>query len=133
MQQYESSEAKRLPGEGIETCPVLEAAKSLVGDVQGTLPPCDWQPVGYIYNQVLAELRHEYTNYETLLSSLPVCVDLWDSGECPDNPRTWSEEMCLDSEGEECMLAKEAHDMLKWAARDEAEQVYRAWRDGNGV
>jgi hypothetical protein len=106
--------------EGAE-CRIVEVAKRLATQVKMTsqITP-EYDPGKQSYGQALAEIRHEFTNYEQLLHELPICVDHWNAGgEC-----VW------DAEREpECPLGKEAHDIIKLSAKDLAEAEYRRWQE----
>ena len=83
----------------------------------------DFNPAGVSYNQVLADVRHNYTNYEALLyvmDEIGDCVKRWEeSASCSWNPE----------EEDECFLKLRAHDILKWAAKDLAEGTYKRWQE----
>lgn len=99
-------------------CRIVEVAESLVGEIEAYELPPDFDPGDLYYNEILANLRHEYTNYEPILWSLPSCSDHWEQGgEC-----VWDYESDY-----ECHLSREAHDLLKWAAKDAAAEVYQRW------
>ena len=102
------------------TCQIVEVAKELVGQVEAQELPSDFDPGDLWYDEILAVIRHEYTNYEELLNKLPLCVDIWDAGQC-----VWQSEDDFDLE---CPFEREAHDLLKWAAKDAAEEVYQRWK-----
>jgi hypothetical protein len=75
------------------------------------------------YNEVLAGIRHEYTNYESLLYEMQEalnCLGRAEAGDpCPVNPE----------EEDVCSLELQAHDILKWAAKSLAEEAHRRWRE----
>ena len=97
-------------------CQIVEVANELVARLEVQELPEDFDPGDLWYKQILANIRHEFTNYEGLLHELPLCVDFWDAGgEC-------TAEISL-----ECPLQQEAHDLLKWAANDMAKEVYQKW------
>ena len=82
--------------------------------------PAEWQPdPGASYNEVVAEIRHAYTDYEDLLHSLPLCIDEMEAGRC-----TW------DPEQESwCSIKDEAHNLLKWAAKGVAIRLYKEYQE----
>jgi hypothetical protein len=83
--------------------------------------PDDYDPSELWCPQILAQIRHEFTNYEELLHDLPMCVDHWDAGgEC-----VWDAETGLD-----CPLASQAHDIIKWAANRVASAEFDRWQNG---
>jgi len=103
-----------------KSCPVLVAAERLSKSVQGADLPADWAPSEELYeDEILANIRHEHTNYEQLLNRLPLCADEWDAGRCH-----WDYE----TDGP-CLLQEEAHDTLKWAAKNCAERLYKQWQE----
>ena len=68
-------------------CLRLEVAEQLENQVEGHEIPSDFEPGDIFDNEVLANIRHEYTNYEELLSVLPPqCIiramPISDSGAC---------------------------------------------------
>ena len=80
-----------------------------------------YEPTPMPYNVILAEIRHEYTNYEDLLYELPLCP-------CADIPcERGGTDDCPCRDGQECQFAQAAHESLKWAAKGLAEQIYREW------
>ena len=65
-------------------CQIVEVANQLASqaNVTSRIPP-DYDPSELWYEQIRAEIRHEFTNYEQLLHELPICADHWDAGgEC---------------------------------------------------
>ena len=93
-------------------CPIVDLAWKLSEQVEIADIPSDFNASDMWYDQALAHIRHRYTNYEELLLSLNACCEAnWQDCE-PD---------CLDKEI--------AHDILKQAARREADQAYREWLD----
>jgi hypothetical protein len=50
---------------------------------------------------------------------LPSCVDFANQEYCNK----------IGSDGDECPLQKEAHDIIKWSAKAKAEGVYLRWRE----
>ena len=100
-------------------CPLVEKAESLVSQIEAQeLPdiesmasslfePSDWG--NWSYNQILAHIRHEYTNYEKLLDELP---------SCPADCNGLVDE-------QECIQRIIAHDTLKWAAKEAAAEAYQ--------
>lgn len=102
-----------------ETCEVLDLARELLGTLDGYALPADWRPDSEWYNEILAEVRHAYTNYEESLRSLPLCTNEIEAGRC-----TW------DPEQESwCSIKAQAHDLLKRAAKDIAAKLYQAWQE----
>ena len=100
------------------TLGIKEAAKQLVTKLEVDALPEDFDIAGLWYPQCVAKVRHNYTNYEQLLTELPLCVDYRDAGgACPHNFES----------GYDCPLKIAAHDTLKWAANDLAKQEYDAW------
>lgn len=93
-------------------CSKLEVVQSLIDQLEAEEIPDDYDRGNLSYNEILADIRHTYTNYEELLYELPECVGCtWNVGE----------------EGIECPNATLAHDQLKWAARSLAESIYMEW------
>ena len=109
-------------------CPVgiIEKAEELVDrlEAKGSLPD-DYKPEE-LYNVTLADIRHEYTNYEDLLHELPLCpcVDV----PC-DKAGTYD---CPCYEGSPCESEYAAHETLKWPAKVLAERLYGEWRRKQG-
>jgi hypothetical protein len=102
-------------------CRIVDVAERLASQVNMTceIPP-NYDPSNLWYRQVIAEIRHEFTNYEQLLEELPLCVDhVAAGGEC-----VWDTEAGL-----ECSLAEEAHKIIKWAANRVAEAEYDKWQN----
>jgi hypothetical protein len=95
----------------MEECVILITAESLVSQVQAEGLPNDFEPGDFPYRVILADIRHNYTNYESLLAELPQECQL-----CQ-----WSEE------GVECISRTMAHDLLKWEANGAAEGLYDEW------
>lgn len=92
----------------------LEANRSL---------PDDYKPQE-LYNATLAEIRHEYTNYEDLLNELPLCgcAELDWPGCDPSCPFLIQEDwgaVC------ECPYSEQIHNELKCAAKELAERLHR--------
>jgi hypothetical protein len=99
-------------------CLVVELAEELVSQIEAQELPPDFEPGDLHYRQILAHIRHEYTNYEQLLWKFPICVDHWEQGGMCD----------LDTDtGEPCIRMQEAHDLLKWKAKDAAAATYAEW------
>ena len=99
-----------------ENCPVgiVEKAYMLVSELEVTGKPdkaTDWDD--WSYNQILAHVRHEHTNYEELLNELP---------DCPIECSAY-EEYGLD--GIACQHRGIAHDILKWAVKSLADSLMR--------
>ena len=104
-----------------ETCKIVEVAKALVSEIEAQELPADFEPGWVRYNQIIAGIRHEYTNYDQLLDRLPLCVDLWERN---------GTEYCnqqLEFPEDSCPLKDEAHDLLKWAAKAAAVEAYSGW------
>jgi hypothetical protein len=100
---------------------IVEAAKRLVSKIEVHELPDYFAVDDLYYRQLLAHVRHVYTNYDQLLGELPSCADYWaQGGFCPHDFDDW----------EECPLIIKAHDVLKWAATAKAEQLgllRRSW------
>lgn len=99
-----------------KNCPMEIAAEALRHKIEAQeLPnePIDWGD--WSYNQIVAHVRHEYTNYERLLEKLPDCPIEF---ECES----------FDAFGDGICLHREiAHETLKWEAKSKAEIVYARW------
>lgn len=111
-------------------CPVgmLEKAKELASPEATGPVPDDYDPGDFSLNEVLADIRHEYTNYEGLLHSLPLCAASepdWPgcSEECPFYHELWE---C------KCPYLDQVHHDLKWAAKEVARILYEEWDAENG-
>lgn len=106
-------------------CNIVKIAESLTSRIETRDLPPDFDPGDEWYNQILACIRHEYTNYEQLLWELPLCVDFWD-----EHGSEYCRVAAGCSEQEwgrgfyPCPLQEWAHDILKWAAKAAAEKVY---------
>lgn len=99
------------------TIGMAEAGKSLVTKLEGYNIPDDFDPLDLSYNEIIANIRHQYTNYENILFELHLCVEYWDrGGYCPH-----------DNEDGGCILISETHDNLKWAAKEIAKDSYQEW------
>jgi hypothetical protein len=93
-------------------CPIIDLAWELSEQVEIGDIPSDSDAGDMWYNQVLAHLRHGYTNYEELLLSLNAC--------CHSN---WQD--C----GPDCLDKEIAHGILKQAAKRVADLAYTEWLD----
>jgi len=103
-------------------CLVIKQAEERVSEIKAHDLPTDFDPGDMSYNEILAHVRHEFTNYEALLFTLPPCAVLWGHREYG----------CIQKLGSnvsenDCPWEQEAHDLLKWAAKGAAEEVYQAW------
>lgn len=95
-------------------CEKVEAAKSLIEELSATEIPENYDPGELNYDEILANIRHEFTNCDELYWAIPDCdICTWDVSE----------------EGYECPEATYAHDEIKWAAKGLAEKIYREWLD----
>lgn len=92
-----------------EDCPKMKAVDKLVERLEAHEIPDGYEPGDWYYNQILAEIRHEYTNYDELLWELPDCPD------CPEEVRG------------ECEGVYLSHDALKWEAKNLAHSIYQEW------
>jgi len=94
---------------------IVEAAKRLVLKIEVSELP-DYFAVGDLYyRQLLAHVRHAYTNYDELSGELPSSAGYQaQGGFCPH-----------DFDKGECWLRTEAHDILKWGATAEAERLLK--------
>ena len=123
---------KETTEEPAEECPfgikLVEKAKELVLELAPIELPPDFKLDGpefsghVPYPKRIAKIRHEYTNYEELLSELPLCVDNWQDEE--------ARLLCLSvtEDGKECPHDEEAHDLLKRAATDLARDIHQKYR-----
>jgi hypothetical protein len=105
--------------EGKKECPLLERAHALASKIDADELSDDFTPDDASYDEILASIRHEHTNYQELLWELPPC-----------------EEICNDDEmiqgfldGDICPWTQEAHDIIKWAAKGKAEELYLKWME----
>jgi hypothetical protein len=96
-----------------ENCWILVAARASVQKLEGYTIPDDFNPEDIAYDQIIAHVRHEFTNYVKLLMDFP--------NECP--VCTWNN----DEEGCECISITEARDILKEEARSIAVGFYNQW------
>jgi hypothetical protein len=103
---------------------IVDTAEDLAKQIEGIPLPADYDTSGLGYRQILASIRHEYTNYETLLYELPDCIPLWHAGKCPHANTEDSED--------ECPLRCLAHDILKQAGKEEAARIYTRHVEGKG-
>ena len=114
-----------------EKCPlgIETIAEDLVNKLEGEIIPSDYEPGDYEYAQILAEIRHTYTNYEELLMEMDQmanCIEYYHSGNiCSIGEFAWDN---LDGE---CDPKQFAHDTLKWAARDLAKELYNDWLESH--
>ncbi len=99
----------------LTSCDVTETAGRLSLQLEAQAIPDDYDPVG-AYWQIIANVRHSFTNYDTLLAALPDCPL-----ECP------IAESNGDLTGQSCANYDLAHDILKTEARRLAMNLYRAW------
>lgn len=115
-------------------CPVgiVEKAHKLAHRLEAKGPlPDDYKPEE-LYNVILADIRHEYTNYEDLLNELPLCESTepdWHGCDlaCPFRIQgDGGDSEC------ECPYSEQAHDELKWAAKGLAERLYGEWISKQG-
>jgi len=102
-------------------CNIVALASDLVSKAWAKELPDDFEPGDLSDDQILANIRHEYTNYQELLQELPLCVDFENQAYC----KKIIGRGYLD--GDECPLLQEAHDVIKWGAKEKAEQVYSSW------
>ena len=58
----------------MKKCNIVALASDLVSKVWVEELPDDFEPGDLSYNEILANIRHEYTNYQELLWDLPICV-----------------------------------------------------------
>jgi hypothetical protein len=105
-------------------CAMVETAERLAKEIEAEKIPDDFKSDSLHEDEILAEIRHEYTNYDTLLYMLPLCVDMWN--ENPSYCKKVAKERHME-EDQECPLAVEAHDILKWKAKEKARIVYSEW------
>jgi hypothetical protein len=101
----------------MKKCNIVDKASDLASEVWAEELPDNFEPGDLYYNEILANIRHEFTNYQELLWQLPLCVDF----ENPD----YCEKVTIEGYG--CPLQKEAHDIIKWSAKEKAEQIYSKW------
>ena len=101
----------------MKKCNIVAIASDLASKVEAPELPSDFEPGDLYYNEILANIRHEYTNYEKLLWQLPLCIDFKNPDYC--------EKVTIEGYG--CPLQKEAHDIIKWSAKEKAEQIYSRW------
>ena len=102
-------------------CDAERIAEALLAQLVVQELPEDYDPGDLSYNEVLAYIRHEYTNYQSLLWEMQETVDCCG---CAENPCS-----CDPEEGYECLSQLQAHDILKWAAKGVAEEAYARWRE----
>lgn len=105
-------------------CDIMEAACRLVKEIDAEKLPIDFKPHFSNYDEILAEIRHDYTNYMDLLHELPLCEDTWKENRsyCKKVANQYHL-VCI----ADCPFLREAHDILKWKAKEKAEQIYSAW------
>jgi len=104
-------------------CAMEQAAERLADQVTMREPiPHDFAVDDSSYWEIVASIRHQYTNYDDLLQELPDCWDLMESGECPRAADFADDTELL----RECSEVR-GHDWLKWVARDVARTAYDAW------
>ncbi|MCK4348966.1 MAG: hypothetical protein KAW47_10150 [Thermoplasmatales archaeon] len=101
----------------MKKCNIVDKASDLASEVWAEELPDNFDPSDLHYNEILANIRHEFTNYQELLWQLPLCVDF----ENPD----YCEKVTIEGYG--CPLQEEAHDIIKWSAKEKAEQIYSKW------
>ena len=101
----------------MKKCNIVDKASDLASEVWAEELPDNFEPGDLYYNEILANIRHEFTNYQELLWQLPLCVDF----ENPD----YCEKVTIEGYG--CPLQEEAHDIIKWSAKEKAEQIYSKW------
>jgi hypothetical protein len=115
-------------GKYMKKCNIVKIASDLVSKIWAEELPDDFEPGDLSYNEILANIRHEYTNYQELLWELPFCEDMWKEN------RSYCKKVAIEyrlaSIGE-CPFLREAHDILKWDAKEKAEQVYSRWLEKN--
>ena len=120
---------ERIIAELPRRCPLgekkVELAKRMVKEIKAEEIPEDFDAGDTPYKLTLAHIRHQVTNYEALLFSLPLCTDYLNQSE--ENRQLCIEvveasEQWLDGR---CPWCEEAHDILKYAARDVAEIAYQ--------
>ena len=96
---------------------IVEAARRLVSKIEVSAVPGYFAVGDLYYRQLLAHVRHTYTNYGELRDALPSCAHYRaQGGFCPH-----------DFEKGVCWLRTEAHDILEWAATTEAERLLKEY------
>lgn len=104
-------------------CPlkINDIAWQLAEKLEGSDLPPDYEPADDQYLQIIANIRHEYTNYEELLYALSA----YTTGACP--VYFISGEIHPDCEEEQCAQLDMAHDILKSEAKKIAVQLFDKW------
>lgn len=103
-------------------CDMQASAEALTKQLEGRPIPPGYRFDSDHYGARLAAIRHEFTNYEDLLYSLPVCADYMeqhgpiycDMMEDPDEPAR-------------CTIRDAAHDLLQEEANTMAAELYSRW------
>lgn len=98
---------------------MITKADELASQIEGReIPPSDDILEGS-YPETLAQIRHEYTNYDTMLREWSaLCMEyIRDGGECPYE--------------DACPYCEKAYLTLASAARDEARALYAQWWEGH--
>ncbi len=95
-------------------------ALSLTEQVEAYELTDNFDPSDLWYGQIIAHIRHEYTNYENLLHKLPSCtMYISEGGICG-----WDFDKKEDGG---CPLVEFAHYILKREANSHARNVYDNW------
>ncbi len=97
-------------------CPVIQMARALRDELQARSIPDDFDPEG-AYWEVMLEVRHRFTNYDSLLKALPSCPL-----DCPLAAQAGG------PLGAGCFNYDLAQDMLRTDARWLALRVFEAWQ-----
>lgn len=110
------------------SCPkeIEQLVKLLMHQIKAADLPDDYSPGDSSYPEILANIRHEYTNYEELLNCLNEKLINIETGDsfcwtCPIGN--------LDEDRPECVLEQSAHDELKYATKAKAKEIYQHWLD----
>ena len=104
---------------GIMECQanIVKVARQLTGQLEGIELPEDYDNGELSYPQIIADVRHNYTNYDDVLRMLPLCVDVWASnGIC-----NWDMET-----DDECCLFTQAHDLIQRKANEIAKDLFKS-------
>jgi hypothetical protein len=109
-------------------CPrdIKGTVEQLLKEIKTSDIPDDYEPYG-TYRQTLAEIRHCYTNYETLVYGPAPCSMLWADGELECTFFDWATQAEAEGYCGQCYHEEWAHDTLKWATRDAAKAIYDDW------
>jgi hypothetical protein len=104
-------------GAKMKKCNIEQMTDSLVSQLKGYDLPADFEPVGD-YWEIIAHIRHTYTNYEQLLYVVgEACLAFQEEND-------YDYCISVEEEGLPCPISQDVHDELKWEAQDLAQQLY---------